>query len=134
MRAMRKTSRGIRPLLAVAASLLCLTACNRNKQKAVVVPTAQLDLKPAAAARADLAASIVLPSFDRTLANVGAVAKKLGLPFGEADLKRMLTARGGIVPTIFERLDLSKPAAAAVVLARKKGATAESTEPALAFE
>jgi hypothetical protein len=95
---------------------------------------ARLDLRPAAAARADQAAEILLPSFDRTLANVGAVAKKLRLPFGDADLKRMLMARGGVVPTVFERLDLSKPVSMAMVLTRKKGETAETAEPALAFE
>jgi hypothetical protein len=132
MRAMPKTSCGIRPVLAIATTLACLSACKQLKQKVAELPAAQLDLKPAAAARADLAAEIVLPSFERSLANVGAVAKKLGLPFGDADLKRMLIAKGGPVPAIFERVDLSKPASMAVVLTREQNAV--KTEPALAFE
>jgi hypothetical protein len=134
MRAMSKTSRGIRPILAMATALLCLAACSRLKQKAALLPAARLDLQPAAAARANLAAEIVMPSLERSLANISAVAKKLGLPFAEADLKQMLSARGGMVPTLFERLDLSKPVSLALVLTRKKGQTAETTEPALAFE
>jgi hypothetical protein len=134
MRAMTRASRGIRPFLAVATALLALGSCKGMKQKLAPPPVAQLDLKPAAAARADLASEIVFPSFERSLASVGAVAKKLGLPFGNEDLKRMLIAKGGMAPAVFDRLDLSKPASIALVLTRKKGETAETIEPALAFQ
>src|SRR5690242_4496821 len=127
MRAMLRTSSGLRPVLAVTTALLCLAGCSRMKQKAAQAPAAQLDLKAAAAARADLAAEIVLPSFERSLANAGAISKKLGLPFGEAELKQMLIAKGGMSPAVFDRLDLSKPVSMAVVLTRKQGATAETT-------
>jgi hypothetical protein len=134
MRAMSKTTRGIRPLLSVATAVLCLVACGRMKQKAAQVAAPRLDLKPAAAARADMAAEIVLPSFERSLASVAAVAKKLSLPFGGADLKQMLIAKGGLAPSVFDRLDLSKPASMALVLYRKNGEPGEKAEPALAFE
>ena len=136
MRAMPNSSGswpGIKSLLAVTTALLALAACDRIKQKTASAPP-QVQLTPAAAARAKLVAEIVVPSVERTLGNVEAVAKRLGLPFSAADLKTMLMARSKVGASALDRIDFSKPVVVAVFLATKKGATAESAEAALTFE
>src|SRR5688572_19315455 len=137
MRAMLKTTRGTHPVLAAAALLSCVAACRRTQQQPATAPPARLELTPAAAARTNLVAEIVINSFDRTLTNVGAVAKKLGLPFNEADIQKMIIARSGAPEALVESIDRSKPAAAAIILFSKKDGDAaaprEAAEPVIAL-
>lgn len=132
MRAMSRTTREIQLVL---MTILALTpACRRTTQSTAPAPVERLALKPAAAARADLVAEIVVANLDRTLASVGAVAKKLNVPFSEADVKRLLTARTGAPEALVESVDRSKPLGVAVILVPKKdgGATREAAEPVIA--
>src|SRR5688572_4484488 len=137
MRAMLKTNRGTHLALAAAALLSCLAACRRTQQTTPAPVVQKLDLKPAAAARANLVAEIVIANLDRSLASAGAVAKKLGLPFDESGLKKMIVARSGAHEALVASIDGSKPIAAAVILAPKKDAAdagvREAAEPVIAL-
>jgi hypothetical protein len=137
MRAMLKTHRGTQLVLAAAALACSLAGCKRTQQTATKAAPEQLELKPAAAARANLVAEIVLANLDRTLASAGAVAKKLGLPFSESDLKTMIVARTGAPEALVESIDRSKPIGVAVVLVSKKDGDAaaprEAAEPVVAL-
>lgn len=131
MRAMVKTTRFLFPVLVLSA-ITGLATCNKPRTTATVPGLA---LRAPGEARADLVAEILLPSAERTLASGAAIAKRLQLPFGEADLRTMLLARSGLAAGLLERVDLSKPAAAAVIVTGGKqdaGQTA-STVPVLAF-
>jgi hypothetical protein len=137
MRAMLKTNLGTHLALA-AAALLSGLACRKPQQPGgPPAPLVQrLELKPAAAARANLVAEVTIANFDRTLSSVGAVAKKLNLPFNEADLRKMAIARSGAPEALVESIDRSKPASAAIILVNKKGedgTTRESAEPVIAM-
>src|SRR4051794_36972475 len=111
--------------IAVLAALTSVVACKRGQQSAIA-PASQLDLRPVAAARADLVTEIVLPNLDRTLASVGAMAKRLSLPFGDAELRQMLVAKSQLPPGVVDRTDLTKPIAV-VLLVGPKAAAAEGT-------
>jgi hypothetical protein len=77
--------------------------------------TQPLALTPSAQARASLVAEFLVPSPQRTLATVGAISKKLALPFGETDLRRFLLARSGASEALIGRIDLDKPVSAVLV-------------------
>jgi hypothetical protein len=123
------------PLLCLAVAVLTSSAGCKKLQQAGIAPAPQLELRPAAAARADLAATIVLPSPEKTLASVSAMAKRLSLPFAGGDLEQMLVARAKLPAAIIDRLDLSKPATMVMVVLPKKGAGEAGTtaEPALSI-
>ena len=124
-----------RPVPAVVIALTALASCNRSKAPgAPPTPAAQLELEPAAAARTDLAAEFVLPNADRTLATVGSLARKLGLPFGEAELRQMLSAKTNLPAGLIERIDLAKPLGVALIITAKKPEKpdADAAQPVLA--
>jgi hypothetical protein len=102
-----------RRLTLAALVLLVAPACRRIAPRL----TPALPLTPAAEARANLVAEFLLASPQRTLATVGAVSKKLALPFGEPELRRFLLARSGASEALIGRVDLDKPVSAIVVAA-----------------
>jgi hypothetical protein len=133
MRAMLKSARPVH-LLAMGLTLAAFAACKRHMAP-VLAP--RLELRSIADARADRVAEIVLPAAERTLASVGAIVKKLSLPFGDTDLRQMLLSRSQLPPGVLERADLSKPAALAVIVrkgqAGDKDQAGGNTDAVLAF-
>ncbi len=101
---------------------LFLFACQKTQPVAPPRP-AQLAVRPAAEGRADLVAEISLPHPQTTLATVGVMAKKLGLPFSEQDVQRMGWSWTKLPESVLAKLDLGKPAGA-VFLAGQKVTTA----------
>lgn len=114
-------------------ALVLVLGCNRSARVAAPPAVAPLPVKAAAAARADLVAEVVLPHLDASLASVGALARKLQLPFGENELRTMAFARAPLPRTVFAQVELGKPVAVAVVVAgtKKDGAGAD-VQPVLA--
>lgn len=79
--------------------------------------------------REPLLGEVVVPSFERTLAKVDALANKGLSPFKGEDLHGLLFARAGLPPEVVGAIDLSQPIAFVVV----RGAVKADPFPAVAF-
>jgi hypothetical protein len=94
---------------------LLAPACKKPKPAGPPPAPPQLALRTIEQARGDLVAQVILPSVDKTLATVGQVAQRLGLPFSEADARKTL-ARGQIPAAALDKIDLARPVAAVVLV------------------
>jgi hypothetical protein len=132
MRAMLKTRRPA-VVLSLALALAGSAACKRHNAPAPLLAP-RLDLRSAADARADRVAEVVLPGLERTLASVGAIARKMSLPFGDTELRQLLMARSELPPGVLEKADLGKPAALVVLAGNDKSKQGKAnTDVVLAF-
>ena len=89
--------------------VLAAPACRKPKAPSAPAAPPQLVFQPAAAARPDLVAQVLLPSWQRSLQTLGTIAQRLGLPFSAPDMQKSLAGSNGLPPAVMDRIDLGKP-------------------------
>src|SRR4051812_16414501 len=98
---------GARCLLVSSVLLATSAGCRRGGSAG---GAAGFPLAPVSQGQPSLIGPLTWPSVDGSLADVGAVARKLGLPFSAEDAKRALLAKVPS-PQALEQVDLGKPVA-----------------------
>jgi hypothetical protein len=129
--------------LLFAACLILGSAAGCKKTVMNTTPTvvsAPSIFKPAPETQNKVVASISISGLEGTLAKVGTLSSKLGLPFGTEQLRQMLIAQSGLPPALLAHLDLAQPVGSAMIGREKDkspftavAAAAKSAKDAVSF-